>query len=358
MATIFDELNAEIKTQLINYLDELSNSGLNTKGLKVIDKVIAPSTNGYFQIIGTKPLYKIFTDEITDEFVTYVNKNIKLQYVRNISRKKTKNEQFIDIYLDHSQVLEKYTPSINRTTDKLNVLVDYPSPNTAKVLHIGHIRSIIIGDCIANFFEKLGHDVDRISHDGDFGTQFGILINYIRTYTDCNLSDSSMDDITRFYSDGKTKYDSDADFKNKSQEILSHIQNKTDTQVTDIWSQLVKVSSSYCRNIFKQLHSSENIYSVGESFYYGFWTLVKKELESKNLIEDSDGAKVIFVEGYSDPLMVEKSNGCVTYDTTDIIALWYRITILKKKHDSISDRFWTEFSFCQAIQIGKTYGVG
>ena len=327
MSNIFDELNIEIKTLLSSYISSIHT---DNNDIQLIDRVIALGASGDYQIIGTKPLHKIFTDDVTTGFVAFVNKNIKLHYVRQVTCTKIKNNQFIDIFIDQSYVLEQYTPSLNRSINKLNVLVDYPSPNTAKVLHIGHMRSIVIGDCIANFLEKLGHDVDRISHDGDFGTQFGILINYILSYTDGNISTSSMDDITRFYSEGKKQYDSDISFKNKSQEILSHIQNKTDQQVTNIWKQLITSSSQYCYGIFKQMNSSNKIKSIGESFYSDFWPDVKRELESKHLIEYSDGATVIFIEGYSDPLMLEKSNGCITYDTTDIIALWYRIKNMQK----------------------------
>ena len=325
MSNIFNELNIEIKILMSTYI-----SRIYAEDVQLIDKVISLGVDGDYQIIGTKPLHKIFTDAVTSDFVTFINQNIKLHYVRAVTYKKIKNNQFIDIFLNQSYILEQYTPSLTRSINKLNILVDYPSPNTAKVLHIGHMRSIVIGDCIANFLEKIGHDVDRISHDGDFGTQFGILINYILTYADGDISNFSMDDITRFYSEGKNKYDTDISFKNKSQEILSHIQNKTDKQVTDIWKKLIQLSSLYCYGIFKQMNSSSNIKSIGESFYSDFWPEVKCELASKHLIEYSDGAAVIFVEGYSDPLMLEKSNGCITYDTTDIIALWYRIKKMQK----------------------------
>lgn len=319
---MFDQVNAHIRNLITDFLNDKGH-----QGYKVNPVVVAPSIHGDYQIIGTKSLKRYFDKAATEEFIEYVNDNLP-KGVNHTSVTSNKKSIHINLHLDRGDFVENFETDLPKVDTPLKILVDYPSPNTAKVLHIGHIRSIIIGDCVANFLEEVGHDVTRVSHDGDFGTQFGMIINYILTETDGSYKSLDMATITDYYCKAKVKYDSDNDFKVGAQSVLTHIQRGTDETVTAIWNHIIEMSQKYCYGIFKRMHTSDSIQSVGESFYAKFWPQVRAELDDLKLIEDSDGAKVIFVKGYNDPLMVEKSNGCLTYDTTDIIALWYRVKIL------------------------------
>jgi len=319
---VFIELNKEIKSLMVKYLEskEINHFHIN-------DKVISLTPIGDYQIIGTKPMKDIFnTDKMSSDLVDFINQHKSLDSIDNVEFTKVKKSIHINIYMNHCKVLEKYQPSLGITDKKLNVLIDYPSPNTAKVLHIGHIRPITIGDCLGNYMEAIGHTVKRVSHDGDFGTQFGILINYMLNHADPGkIYLYDMDDITKCYSKGKQLYDDNDEFKLKAQVILDHIQNNTDATITQIWKHLIKQSSEYCYELFARMNASSNITSTGESFYKQYWCDIKATLIPSGFLQKSDGALVIFIDGYQDPLMVEKTNGCITYDTTDIIAIWYRL---------------------------------
>lgn len=319
---IFSELNEEIKSLIEQYLD--SKGVVNCH---VCDKVISPTPIGDYQITGTKSLKTVFnTDKMSEDLVQFINEHKKLGYINRVEFTKVKKSIHMNIHLNHNLVLERIVPSLACADEKLNVLVDYPSPNTAKTLHIGHVRPITIGDCVANYMEAIGHNVERVSHDGDFGTQFGILIAYIIQFVDEDYTFCyNMDEITDYYAKGKKLYDSDEEFKQYSQRVLEHIQNKTHVTVTNIWNHLIKYSREYCYELFARMNASPKISSTGESFYKQYWETVKQILKENNFLKESEGAQVIFVEGYDDPLMMEKTNGCMTYDTTDVIALWYRL---------------------------------
>ena len=319
---VFTKLNSEIKSLIEKYLEskDITHFHIN-------DKVISPSPIGDYQIVGTKSMKGIFdTDEMSSNLVDFINEHKSLELIDNVEFTKIKKSIHINIHLNHCKVLEQYEPSLGVTDKKLNVLIDYPSPNTAKVLHIGHIRPITIGDCLGNYMETIGHTVKRVSHDGDFGTQFGILINYMLNHADqSKIYTYDMDDITRCYSKGKILYDTNDEFKHKAQVILDHIQNGTNDTIMQIWKHLITQSSEYCYKLFARMNASPDISSTGESFYKQYWCEIKAILMESGVLKKSDGALVIFIDGYEDPLMVEKTNGCITYDTTDIIAIWYRL---------------------------------
>jgi arginyl-tRNA synthetase len=323
--SLFTSLNKAIHDIITSYIGSKGYDGT------VPERVIGPSRVGDYQITGTKKLSSAIND--IDEFMDYLYANLKEGYIEKVELVKGKKKNYnINVHLNPLHQLENLYPTFKLGVENKKVLVDYPSPNTAKILHIGHIRAIVIGDVIANYMEHVGHDVSRVSHNGDYGTQFGILIHYVQTQLDGKLGDYTMDEVTSYYSNGKKLYDADPSFKEGSQQALIHIQNKSDSEVVAIWEDICKKSLDYCFGMFAKMGASDKIESVGESFYHQFWPTVKAEMELKGVLEDSDGATVTFVEGYADPLMVEKSNKCITYDTTDIIAVWYRLQILKMDH--------------------------
>jgi arginyl-tRNA synthetase len=239
---------------------------------------------------------------------------------------------------------------INR---KKNIIVDYSSPNVAKSLHIGHLRSTIIGESIVRLLKAYGHKVSGINHVGDCGTQFGMIIKYlletgsnevcesdshnlITEYLFKKLDNIGTNELTEIYKNAKKKFDTDSMFANASRAetfklqkgLIKNINLATDEAINvDIWERLCDISSKEYNNIYKLLNI-KHLIERGESYYLPLIPYVIKELELKGLIKEENGAKLIMLDEWTYPLIIVKSDGAYTYDTTDICTLYHRLCIL------------------------------
>lgn len=211
------------------------------------------------------------------------------------------------------------------------VVIDFSSPNIAKEMHVGHLRSTIIGECLCRIFEALGHDVVRLNHVGDWGTAFGMLIAHMKELPEFSidrLSGFTLSDLMRLYRESKVRFDADPVFRKAAQLEVVKLQGG-DQEALHIWNIICDVSERAYQEIYSLLDVSIQV--RGESFYNSMLPLIVQELEQKGLITISDGAKCIFVEGFSNregnplPLMVQKSDGGYTYDTTDLAAIAQRV---------------------------------
>ncbi|MBI3508875.1 MAG: arginine--tRNA ligase [Chlamydiia bacterium] len=211
------------------------------------------------------------------------------------------------------------------------VLVEFSSPNVAKELHVGHIRSTIIGDSLARLFEFLGHDVLRINHIGDWGTQFGMLITYMKRAAPDVLSGKTPTDLHAlmdWYRAAKKQFDADTEFKKESQLEVVRLQSGEPTALF-AWKLICDISRKGFQEIYDLLNIK--ITERGESFYNPELPKIVQALEQKGLITVSDGAKCLYLEGFKNregeplPLMVQKSDGGYNYDTTDLAAIYHRI---------------------------------
>jgi arginyl-tRNA synthetase len=216
---------------------------------------------------------------------------------------------------------------------KQKIIVEFSSPNVAKELHVGHIRSTIIGDCLARLFEFFGHDVLRLNHIGDWGTQFGMLITYMKEIAPQVLNGEESTDLgslMTWYRAAKKQFDADPDFKKRSQQEVVRLQGG-EPKALHAWKLICAISRKGFQEIYDLLNVQ--ITERGESFYNPYLPEVVLELEQKGLIELSDGAKCIFLEGFQNregerlPLMVQKSDGGFNYDTTDLAAIRHRIFV-------------------------------
>lgn len=214
---------------------------------------------------------------------------------------------------------------------KQRIIVEFSSPNVAKELHVGHIRSTIIGDCIARLFEFLGQDVLRLNHIGDWGTQFGMLITYMADTCPAVLEGKEPTDLhmlMTWYKAAKKRFDAEPEFKKRSQLEVVRLQSE-DPSAIKAWKLICDISRKGFAEIYKLLNAS--ITERGESFYNPYLADTVKELEQKGLIEISGGAKCLFLDGFLNregqplPLMVQKSDGGYNYDTTDLAAIRHRI---------------------------------
>ena len=213
------------------------------------------------------------------------------------------------------------------------IVVEFSSPNVAKELHVGHIRSTIIGDSIARLFEFLGHDVLRLNHIGDWGTQFGMLITYMLECAPEVLRGEVQTDLTSlmgWYRAAKKRFDEDPDFKKRAQLEVVELQSGSPSAMR-AWKLICETSRRGFQEIYDLMDAK--LTERGESFYNPYLKEVVQEFEQKGLVTISDGAKCIFLEGFVNregeplPLMIQKSDGGFNYDTTDLAALRHRLFI-------------------------------
>ncbi|MBF2000751.1 MAG: arginine--tRNA ligase [Synechococcales cyanobacterium M58_A2018_015] len=211
------------------------------------------------------------------------------------------------------------------------VIVDFSSPNIAKEMHVGHLRSTIIGDSIARVLEFLGHDVLRLNHVGDWGTQFGMLITYLReAYPEALVTANALalGDLTTFYKQAKQRFDEDEAFREASRLEVVELQSGNEDTLR-AWNLLCEQSRIAFQEIYDLLDI--RITERGESFYNPLLPGVVEDLEKAGLLVEDQGAKCVFLEGYTNkdgeplPLIVQKSDGGYNYATTDLAAVRYRI---------------------------------
>jgi len=244
---------------------------------------------------------------------------------------------FINIKLKKDILIKQYI--LNYKSERLNVpkiekakkiVIDFSSPNIAKEMHVGHLRSTIIGDSLARIFEFRGFKVLRINHVGDWGTQFGMLISHLKdVYPDALKSSENikLGDLVEFYKTAKKRFDNDINFQDKARQEVIKLQ-QGNKEATSAWKLICNQSRKEFNNIYNILNIK--IEERGESFYNKFLKNIIEELESKNIIVEDQKAKCVFLEGMKNkegktlPLIIQKKDGGFNYATTDLAALKYR----------------------------------
>eukprot|EP00249_Psilotum_nudum_P013473 c24350_g1_i2 orf=379-2196(+) len=205
-------------------------------------------------------------------------------------------------------------------------VVDFSSPNIAKEMHVGHLRSTIIGDTISRILEYCNVKVLRRNHVGDWGTQFGMLIQYLfeehPNWEDAG--DGVIGNLQAFYKASKAKFDEDPAFKERAQQAVIRLQSG-DEKFHLAWLRICEISRMEFEQVYARL--AVLIEEKGESFYNPYIPTALQELRQKGLVEESDGAQVIFIDGQSIPLIVVKKDGGYNYASTDMAALWYRLNV-------------------------------
>jgi len=242
------------------------------------------------------------------------------------------------------------------------VIVDFSSPNIAKSMHVGHLRSTIIGDAIANLLEFLGMDVQRLNHVGDFGTQFGMLITYLKKYKPKALSAESscnIDDLVGWYRESKKKFDADPAFKKEAQLQVVSLQSQEEGAIK-AWKKICDIS----RKSFSEIYDILNVHidERGESFYYKLLNKVVEDFEAKGLSKIDNGATCVFMEGFKNkdgdilPLIIKKTDGGFNYATTDLAAFHYRVTEDKASRIIIVTDLGQKMHFTMAYEAAKLVG--
>jgi len=248
------------------------------------------------------------------------------------------------------------------TPNPQKIVVDFSSPNIAKEMHVGHLRSTIIGDCIARILEFQGHEVLRLNHVGDWGTQFGMLITYLKEVYPQALVESNvlaLGDLVEFYRRAKQRFDEDADFRERARLAVVDLQSG-EPVATKAWQLLCAQSRQEFQKIYNILDIQ--LTERGESFYNPYLPQVIKDLEAVGLLEVDQGAKCVFLEEFSNkagerlPLIVQKSDGGYNYATTDLAALRYRITVDGAQRIIYVTDIGQAGHFEQVFQVAKRAG--
>lgn len=206
---------------------------------------------------------------------------------------------------------------------KKRVVVDFSSPNIAKEMHVGHLRSTIIGESMCRLFEFLGYDVLRLNHVGDWGTQFGMLIAHLQDmFPDYLTVSPPISDLQAFYKESKKRFDNEEDFKKRAYQCVVRLQSK-EPNFIKAWNMICDVSRKEFQKVYDCLDVT--LIERGESYYQDMMTKVVKEFEERGFVELDEGRKIVFATGQSLPLTVVKSDGGYTYDTSDLAALKNRL---------------------------------
>jgi arginyl-tRNA synthetase len=231
---------------------------------------------------------------------------------------------------------------IDKTPKPKTIVVDFSSPNIAKQMHVGHLRSTIIGDCICRVLEFLGHKVIRQNHIGDWGTQFGMLCAlYNKKLLETSATgvamraEAPLADQEAFYREAKRLYDSDEQFREEARAAVVGLY-RGDGILTRYWEIIRKSSIDHCQELYELLRITLNPQDVrGESEYNKDLPVVVRDSEKSGLTKESDGAICVFPPGFKNkegqplPFIIQKSDGAYLYATTDLAALRYRINELK-----------------------------
>ncbi|POV68692.1 arginine--tRNA ligase [Citrobacter freundii complex sp. CFNIH11] len=247
---------------------------------------------------------------------------------------------FINIFLDPAFLAQHVQQAL--ASDRLGVtqpakqtvVVDYSAPNVAKEMHVGHLRSTIIGDAAVRTLEFLGHKVIRANHVGDWGTQFGMLIAWLEKQQQENAGEMALADLEGFYRDAKKHYDEDEAFAERARSYVVKLQGG-DEYFREMWRKLVDITMSQNQLIYDRLNVTLTRDDVmGESLYNPMLPGIVADLKAKGLAVESEGATVVFLDEYKNKegepmgVIIQKKDGGYLYTTTDIACAKYRYETL------------------------------
>lgn len=272
---------------------------------------------------------------------------------------------FINFFINDSALAEQLQNAVNdehlgiKLPTPQTVVVDYSSPNLAKEMHVGHLRSTIIGDSVVRALEFLGHKVIRQNHVGDWGTQFGMLLAYMEELRAKNGEQAHLElsDLETFYRAAKLRFDESAEFATRARQLVVELQSG-DEYCNKLWREFNDISLSHCHDVYARLGVSLTRADVhGESAYNADLEQVVKDLDAQGLLTESNGAKVVFQEAFRNkegeplPVIIQKADGGYLYATSDLAAMRYRSNVLK------ADRVLYFVDLRQALHFQQVFSL-
>lgn len=272
---------------------------------------------------------------------------------------------YLNFFVDNEYVIKNIMSDVVKEKEKYllseegkgkNICIDYSSPNIAKPFHIGHLRSTVIGNALYNIYKSLGYNVIGINHLGDFGTQFGMVIEgYKRWGAEYNLEEYPIKSLVDIYIRVNELAKEDETIKDLARENFKKLE-QGEKEVTAMWSKFRELSLKEYERIYKMLDVTFDSYN-GEAFYNDKMDEVIDILKEKNVMVKSEGATVIPVEGYDLPCMILKSNGSTTYTTRDLAAALFR----KREYNYAKSLYVTSYEqslhFAQMFKVAE-YVIG
>lgn len=321
----------KIKSQLSKIIE----NALKNANIEADDVVISDASKpefGDYQFNGVMKLAKILKQnprEIAEKLLEQIDTT------GVIAKVEIAGPGFINIWLNDAWLGEQATSILDDErvgvgyVEKVQtVVMDYSGPNMAKQMHVGHLRSSIIGDTLATLLEFLGDKVIRQNHIGDWGTQFGMLIAYLEEQNTDGAT-QNLQDLEQFYKDAKVRFDESSAFADKARDYVVKIQ-QGDKHCLRLWQSFIDASLGHCEEVYAKLGVNLTRNDVrAESFYNDKLSSVIETLKVKNISTNSDGAECVFLEGEETPIIIQKGDGGFLYATTDLAALEFRAQELK-----------------------------
>lgn len=305
-----------------------------------VDPVVRPSDHADLQVNGALPLAKSL-GRVPRDVAAELLETLHEALDGIVATAEIAGPGFINVTLD-SEFLAATVSEI-ATDDDLGVarvsgseiatvIVDYSAPNVAKEMHVGHLRSTVIGDCLVRVFEAVGHRVIRENHIGDWGTPFGMLIEHLTDLgEDAAARELGVGDLDGFYKAARRKFDEDPSFADRARHRVVMLQGG-DGETMRLWRRLVAESATYFDAVYRRLGvrlAPEDI--VGESAYNDLLPQVVERLDAAGLLVESEGAEVVFAPGFTNrdgdplPLIIRKGDGGYNYASTDLACVIDRV---------------------------------
>ena len=343
MQVIFKELTKSFEETLLESLIKNEKKEEFEKIRKNLINQASKEEFGDYQCNVCLVLSKIYKRNPREIAITFIETLKENKKISNLCEDlEIAGPGFINIKLKNNVLIEEIKSNIkcpragvplshkNNSHSQKKVIVDFSSPNIAKEMHVGHLRSTIIGDSISKIFEFRGYIVLRLNHIGDWGTQFGMLITQLKDLYSSDLKEIDrikISDLVEFYKASKKRFDNETEFQKRSREEVVQLQSG-DKKSIEAWKLLCNQSRKEFDQIYKTLNIK--IKERGESFYNPFLKSIIEDLNYKRILVEDQGAKCVFLDGMTNkegnplPLIIQKKDGGFNYATTDLAALRYR----------------------------------
>ncbi len=299
------------------------------------DPVVRPSEHADLQANGALPLAKALGGSPRDVAQQVLDR----RPLDGIATAEIAGPGFINVTFDDEFLASELSSAadddrlgVHRTERPETVVVDYSAPNVAKEMHVGHLRTTVIGDCLVRMLTFVGHRVLRENHIGDWGTPFGMLLEHLVELGEDDAAEQlSLGDLDGFYREARLKFDADDDFKDRARRRVVLLQSH-DPDTMRLWEMYVKLSTQHFNRVYHRLGvllSDDDL--AGESSYQSKMPEVMERLAAAGLLTESDGAQVVFPPGFTNregnplPLIVKARTGGFNYATSDLATVIDRV---------------------------------
>ncbi|MCB1000712.1 MAG: arginine--tRNA ligase [Acidimicrobiales bacterium] len=321
---------------LVSVAALLAPSFARVAGRDDVDPVVRPSDRAHAQANGALPLAKLLgrnPRDVATEIVEAATADLA-----GIATLDVAGPGFVNVTFDAgflaaqlAAIASEERLGVRPAAPSEVVVVDYSAPNVAKEMHVGHLRTTLIGDALVRMLDLVGHRVIKENHIGDWGTPFGMLIEHVIDLGG-EVGEIDLTDPGALYKQARAKFDADDTFKERARNRVTLLQSRSDQATMDLWQRLVDQSADYFDVVYGKLGvllRRDDI--VGESFYQPMMPAVIDRLDAAGLLDESDGAKVVWVPGFQNregeplPLIVQARTGGFNYATSDITCVIDRV---------------------------------